>query len=163
MIKESIVQALNGQVNAEYYSAYLYLSMSSYAGQAGYPGIANWLFLQAKEELDHGTRIYRYILERGAAPLLTDVKAPAVNFTGMKDIFERILAHEKHVTALIDKIATLVLEEKDHAAYSFILWFVNEQVEEENSAQAILAKVRLVETHPGLLYRLDDELGARKP
>jgi ferritin len=161
MIKESIVKALSDQVNAEYYSAYLYLAMSAYADRAGYKGIANWLFIQAKEEMAHGTHIYEHILDRGAAPGFADIKVPEISFNSIQEVFEKVLSHERHVTSLIDKIATLAEEEKDHATYNFIMWYVNEQIEEEATADAILAKISLTGSHPGLLFNLDTEFGAR--
>jgi ferritin len=161
MIKESLVKALSEQVNAEYYSAYLYLVMSAGADRAGFSGIANWLFIQAREEMAHGTRLYQHILERGAVPSFKEIKVPDFSFTGIKEIFEKVLAHERHVSGLIDTIATLAQKEQDHATYNFILWYVNEQIEEESQAEEILSKITLTANHPGLLFDLDARLGAR--
>jgi ferritin len=161
MIHENISKALSEQVNAEYYSAYLYLAMSSYADNNGYKGIANWLFIQAREELAHGTQILKHLLERGAAPVFTEVKVPQTSYTGIAELFEKVLAHERQVTALINKIADLAAAEKDHATYNFISWFVKEQIEEEANAAEILGKIKLMGNNPGLLYHLDGALGAR--
>ena len=161
MIKDSIAQALSDQMNAEYYSAYLYLAMSTYADRAGYKGIANWFFVQAREEMAHGVHFYQHILERGAAPSLADIKKPETSFGGIKEVFEKTLAHEKTVTARIDKIATLAQDERDHATYSFIMWYVDEQIEEESGVEEILAKLNLAGDNSGLLYTLDAELGSR--
>jgi ferritin len=161
MITESVVKALSEQVNAEYYSAYLYLTMSAYADRAGYKGVANWLFIQAQEEMAHGTHIYQHILGRGAAPSFSEIKAPDVSFGSIKEVFEKTLAHEQLVTGLINKIATIAQNEKDHASYNFIMWYVNEQIEEESTADEILAKIKLTEGHPSLLFNLDAELAAR--
>jgi ferritin len=161
MITESVVKALSEQVNAEYYSAYLYLTMSAYADRSGYKGVANWLFIQAQEEMAHGTHIYQHILGRGAAPSFSGIKAPDVSFGSIKEVFEKTLAHERHVTGLINKIATLAQDEKDHASYNFVMWYVNEQVEEESTADEILSKIKLTDSHPGLLFNLDAELAAR--
>jgi ferritin len=135
--------------------------MSAYAEGAAYKGIANWLAVQAREEMAHAVHIYQHILERGAAPSFSDIKAPEGSYTGVKDVFEKTLAHEKLVSGLIDKIATLALEEKDHATYNFISWYVREQIEEEASAAEILSKINLSGGHPGILYSLDAELGSR--
>jgi ferritin len=161
MITDSLAKALSEQINAEYYSAYLYLAMSAYADRVGYKGIANWLFIQAQEETAHGTHLYQHILERGAAPSLKEIKSPDASFKNMQDVFEKTLAHEQLVTGLINKIATLAQEEKDHATYNFIMWYVNEQVEEESAADEILSKIKLTQGHPGLLFDLDAKLGAR--
>jgi ferritin len=162
MIKDSLIRSLNDQVNAEYYSAYLYFAMSAYADRAGYKGIANWLFVQAKEEMAHGVHIYQYLLERGAAPSFSDVKAPAASYGSVNEIFEKVLAHEQHVTELINKIASLAIKEEDHSAYNFIMWYVNEQVEEESTAGDLVAKLTNIGGNPGLLYALDAELATRQ-
>jgi ferritin len=161
MIKAPLLQALNNQLNAEYYSAYLYLSMSAYAEHAGFKGISNWLFIQSREEMAHGTHIYHHILERGAVPVLADIKAPPASYNGIKEVFEKVLAHERHVSELIDRIATLALEEKDHATYQFILWYVDEQVEEEAAAEEILNRINLMAGNSALLYHLDSAFAAR--
>jgi len=161
MIKEIVSKTLSEQVNAEYYSAYFYLSMSAYADRAGFKGIAQWLFVQAQEELAHGTHIYQHILERGAYPSFAAIPLPPVTFEGILDVFEKVMLHEQHVTELINAIASVALRENDHATYQFITWFVNEQVEEEASVDEILSKVRLIGNNLSLLYTLDAGLGTR--
>jgi ferritin len=162
MIKESLVNALNDQLNAEYYSAYLYLAMSAHAGRLGYKGIANWLFVQAQEEMAHGTHIYQHLLERSAAPSFHDIKASQVSYGSLTEVFEKVLAHERHVTELISQIASLALNEKDHVTYNFIQWYVNEQVEEEADAEDLSVKFNRIGDNPGLLYTIDAQLGARR-
>ncbi|MDR2618332.1 MAG: ferritin [Treponema sp.] len=161
MIKESLVKALSDQVNAEYYSAYLYLAMSAYADRAGFKGIANWLFVQAQEETAHGTHLYQHILGRSGTPVFGDIKTPQTSFGSIKEVFEKVLSHERMVTERIHKIATLAQQEQDHATYGFIAWYVNEQVEEEAAAEELVAKVSLIADNPGLLYNLDAALAAR--
>ncbi|MDR0403737.1 MAG: ferritin [Treponema sp.] len=161
MIKESLVKTLSDQVNAEYYSAYLYLAMSAHADRAGFKGIANWLFVQAREEMAHGTHMYQHILERGGTPVFADIKVPPASFGNIKEVFEKVLSHERMVTERIHKIATLAQQEQDHATYAFITWYVNEQVEEEVAAEELVAKASLVADNPGLLYNLDTALAAR--
>ena len=161
MIGEKLTKALNEQVNAEYYSAYLYHSMSACMESAVLKGVANWLFVQAKEEMAHGVNIYQYILDRDAVPVLASIQQPPVKFTGIKEIFEAVLEHEKKVTGLINAIASLAMQEKDHACYQFIMWYVNEQVEEESNASDILGKIDLIGEDRGLLLNLDAELAAR--
>ncbi|MDR1419125.1 MAG: ferritin [Treponema sp.] len=162
MISEKMVKALSDQANAEFYSAYLYLAMSAYADSAEFRGIANWLYVQTREEQAHGAHIVKHLLGRGAVPAFAEIKAPQASWGNMTELFDRVVAHEKHVTGLINKIADLALEEKDHATYNFILWYVNEQVEEEADAEEIAAKVKLTENHPEQIYHLDNALGARK-
>ena len=161
MLSKNLINALSNQVNAEYYSAYLYLSMSAAADQAGLKGVANWLFVQAQEEMAHGTHIYQYILERGEAPVFAAIQQPPGSFPDVQKIFEEVLAHERKVTASINALATLAMQESDHACYQFMMWFVTEQVEEEASATEILDKVRMIGDNKGLLLTLDNELAAR--
>ena len=161
MLSEKLTQALNDQVNAEYYSAYLYHSMSACMESAALKGAANWLFVQAKEEMAHGINIYQYVLDRGAAPILTAIPKPPESFADIKAIFEAVLEHEQKVTGLINALASLALREDDHACYQFIMWYVNEQVEEESNASDILSKIQLIGDDSGLLLTLDAELAAR--
>jgi len=161
MISKKLIKALNEQVNAEYFSAYLYHSMSACMEQLGLKGAANWLFNQAKEEMAHGINIYQFILDRGAIPVLTAIEQPQTTFKGIKEVFEQTLKHEQKVTEMINKIATLALQEHDHSCYQFILWYVNEQVEEESNASDILSKINLIGNDRGLLLGLDNELATR--
>ena len=161
MIKESLAKALSDQVNAEYYSAYLYLSMSAWADREGFKGVANWLYVQAQEEMAHGTHLYRFILDRGASPSFTDIKAPVFGCTSVEELFEQVLVHERKVSALIDRIASLAHSEGDHASYNFIMWYVKEQVEEESRVEELVSKIKMMGDHKGLLYNLDAALAAR--
>jgi len=161
MISKNLTKVLNEQVNAEYYSAYLYHSMSAFAENEGLKGVAHWLFMQAREEMAHGIHLYQYILDRGATPSFAAIEKPPVSFTGIEDIFEQVLKHEQKVTSLINNIATLAMKENDHACYQFILWYVNEQVEEEANATDILNKAKMIGKDKGLLLALDNELATR--
>ena len=161
MISEKLANALSKQVTAEYYSAYLYHAMSAYAESKGLSGTAHWLFMQAREELAHGVNLYQYILDRGALPVLGEIEAPPTSFESICAVFKEVLAHEQKVTAQINDIASLAMEEKDHACYQFILWYVEEQVEEEATASSIIDKLELIGCNSGLLLTLDNELGAR--
>jgi len=161
MISENLAKALNNQINAEFYSAYLYLAMSAHAEGAGLKGAANWLYVQAQEETAHAIHMYQHILDRGAAPVLTPIEAPDTKFSGLNDIFEKTLAHESSVTSRINNIATLAMNENDHACYQFIMWYVNEQVEEEANVTDLLAKMKFIGDDKGQLLNLDRELATR--
>ena len=161
MLKTSLSEVLSEQVNAEYYSAYLYLTMSAYADRAGFKGFANWFFVQAQEEMAHGTHIYQHLLERGATPVFADVKAAQNDFKSIEETFAKTVEHEQHVTELINNIASIALRENDHATYQFILWYVNEQIEEEATADELLTKIRLIGDNTASLYNLDSELATR--
>lgn len=161
MIKESLAQALSEQVNAEAYSAYIYLAMSAWCDRKGFKGISNWLYVQYQEEMAHSLHMYQYILERGASPAFSDIKAPESGYESMQAVFEKVLSHEQWVTERINNIATLAMKENDHAAYTFMQWYVNEQVEEEANADLILQKLINIGGNPALLFTLDNELAAR--
>ena len=164
MISKTLAKALNEQVNAEYYSAYLYHAMSAYAEDAAMKGAANWLWMQAKEEMAHGIHIYQYILDRDALPTFSAIEPPPApsSFKSLLDVFETVLAHEQKVTALVNNIATLSMKENDHACYQFIQWFVNEQVEEEANAKSVVDRLKLIGDNTGQLLTLDKELGTRQ-
>jgi len=161
MLNDKLNQSLSDQVNAEYYSAYMYLAMSAAMGKMGLKGAANWLFVQAQEEMAHGTHMYQYILERGAAPIFAAIEKPPTDFDSLEKVFAAVYAHEQKVTKRINAIATLAMQESDHACYQFIMWYVNEQVEEEANASGILDKLRFIGDNKGLLLTLDNELAAR--
>jgi len=161
MLSKTLTKALSDQVNAEYYSAYLYLSMSAFADNLGLKGTSSWLFQQSLEEMAHGTNMYQYILERGATPTLAAIDAPPADFKNANQIFEMVLSHEEEVTRRINAIATLAMQENDHACYQFIMWYVNEQVEEEASASDVLTKVQMIGDNQAMLLQLDAELATR--
>lgn len=161
MLTETLSKAMSEQLGAEYYSAYLYLSMSSCCDRMGFKGFANWMQVQAKEELAHGTHMFGHLLERGAAPELADIKAPPAEFGGLTEIFEKTLLHEESVTRRINKLASLAMSEDDHATYNFLQWYINEQVEEESTAGLILQKLRFIGDNASMLYTLDAEMGTR--
>jgi len=161
MIDKDLVKLLSDQVNAEFYSAYLYLSMSVCAERASLKGAANWLFVQAQEEMAHGVHMHQYILERGAAPSFDAIQPPPASFADLNDIFEKVLEHEQKVTERINTIATFAMQKNDHACYQFIMWYVSEQVEEESSVSDVLGKLQMIGGDKRLLLSLDNELAAR--
>jgi len=156
-----MAEALNAQINAELYSSYLYLSMAAYAENEGLPGTANWLFVQVQEEMTHAQRFYGYMNRVGARVVLDAIEKPPAEFEGIVAIFEQVLAHERKVTALINGLVDIAIEEKDHATESFLKWFVDEQVEEEETANTLLAQLKLAGGQGPALFMIDRELGAR--
>lgn len=161
MLSEKLNKVLSEQFVYEYYSAYLYLSMSASADNLGLEGVSKWLSVQSQEELAHGTHMYKYILERGSEPHFSAIEKPTVGFSNVKDIFKQALSHEQSITQKINAIATLALKEHDHACYEFITWYVKEQVEEEDNAKKILGKLKHIEAGQGSLLDLDNELATR--
>lgn len=161
MLHERIQEALNSQINAELYSAYLYLSMSARFAALGLPGGANWTRVQAQEEMFHASKFYDYVIERNAEVKLSAIEQPPGEWTSALAMFDDILRHEQKVTSLIFGLADLALELKDHASHNMLQWFISEQVEEEASVDAMIQKLRLTQDAPGGLFQLDNEMGTR--
>ena len=161
MIGEKIQDALNEQVNAEFYSAYLYLSMAAYFESTNLPGFATWMRVQTQEELTHTMKIYDYVNERGGRVALKSIAQPPSEWESPLAVFEAAYKHEQKVTGLINGLVNLAVEEKDDAAKTFLQWFVDEQVEEEESAEAVVNKLKLVADASDGMKMLDDEMGQR--
>ena len=161
MISKKMEEALNGQLNAEAYSAYLYLSMSAYLESVGLRGFGNWMRMQAREEMTHAMKFYRHILDRGGKVHLSSIAAPKASWDSPQEVFEDTCRHERKVTGLINDLVKLAGAEKDQAAGDFLQWFVKEQVEEESAADEVLQKVKLRGGKGDGLLPLDEELGRR--
>ena len=161
MIDERMQEALNKQLNAEVYSAYLYLSMSAYFQSVNLGGFANWMRVQWQEELAHAMKFYDYVNERGGRVVLQAVEAPPLEWDSPLAAFEHVYEHEQKVTGMINKLVDLAVEARDHATNNFLQWFVSEQVEEEASADEVVQKLRLVGDDPSGLFMIDQELGQR--
>ncbi|MHC5033888.1 MAG: ferritin, partial [Planctomycetota bacterium] len=138
MLSARMQQALNEQLNAELYSAYLYLSMSAQFEDLGLKGFASWMRCQAQEEVLHAMKFFGHITGRGGRALMQPIEGPQTEWDSPTSIFEHTLEHERKVTGLIGKLVDLAAEEGDHAARAFLQWFVTEQVEEEASADEVL-------------------------
>ncbi len=163
MISDPMQAALSEQLNHEFYSAYLYLAMAAYCSNADFNGAASWMEVQYEEEIQHATRIYRYLIDQGVAVKLGQINQPPSEFGTLLDVFESSLSHEQSMTSRLNDLSNQALSEKDHATYNLLQWFVNEQVEEEATVTAIIAKIRLVNNDGYGLLMIDNELGARPP
>ena len=163
MLHAKIQDAFNKQLNAEYFSSYLYLSMAAYLESQNLKGMAQWMRLQAQEEHMHAMKFFDFIIERGGKVTLTRIEAPKTEWSSPLQVFEESCAHESKVTGLINDLVDLAISEKDHAANAFLQWFVTEQGEEEASVQEIAEKLKLVGDRGGMLFMLDRELGQRTP
>ncbi|MEJ2648138.1 MAG: ferritin [Sedimentisphaerales bacterium] len=161
MIGKKMEEALNEQVNAEMYSAYLYLSMESYFKSLNLNGFANWMRVQTQEEMTHAMKMYDFVIERGGRVLLKAIQGPPIQWKSPLAAFEAVSEHEQKVTGLINELVDLAINERDHATNSFLQWFVNEQVEEEASADELVKQLKLMENAPGGMFMLDRELGQR--
>jgi ferritin len=163
MISKNMTDALNGQINKELYSAYLYLAMAVHASDSDLPGFSTWFRMQAKEEVEHGMKIYGYVQEHGGHVELDAIEKPSAKFKSPTDLFEKALAHEQFVTKSIHALVDLAIKERDHATNSFLKWFVDEQVEEEAHASEILAKLKMIGDQPSAaLLMMDTQLGKRQ-
>lgn len=161
MLKEKMQNAYNEQINKELYSSYLYLSMSAYAQSIGLPGVANWMKVQAKEELTHANKFFDYVLERNGKVELKAIDAVPLEFGNVIQLFEQVQEHEQFVTDSINKLVDIAIELSDHASRSMLMWFVDEQVEEEANVQAIIDELKMVEGKGQGLFMIDRELAAR--
>ncbi|MCG6188367.1 ferritin [Maribellus maritimus] len=162
MLKEKMLNALNEQINAEQYSALLYLSMSAWFNDKGLPGFANWMYVQYQEELTHANKIFNYVNERGGKAVIKAIAQVDTEFDGIIAVVEKTLAHEQHVTGLINDLVDIAAEERDHATQSFLQWFVDEQVEEEANVEEMLDTLKLINGQGNGIFMLDRELRQRK-
>ncbi len=163
MLTDKMQKALNGQLNAELYSSYLYLSMNAYFKSVNLDGFANWMYYQAQEELEHSMKFYDFICQRGGRVQLAQIEAPPSEWNSPLAVFEDTLAHEQKVTGLINDLVEIANEERDHASQIFLQWFVSEQVEEEDSVGGVLEQLKLMGEAKGGLFMMDREMAKRRP
>ena len=161
MLSKKMEKALNEQLNAEMYSAYLYLAMSAWFESQNLPGCAAWMRIQHREETTHAMKFFKFVTERRGRVVLTAIEGPAKEWKSPLAAFEASFEHERYITGRIGDLVDLAAEEKDHAANAFLQWFVNEQVEEEASVDAIVQKLKMAEKAPGAMLMLDQALGQR--
>lgn len=161
MIKKEVLDAMNEQINAESYSAYMYLSMAAYYESMGLSGFAHWMKIQYQEEAAHALKFFNYVTERGGKVVLKAIPQVPVDFDGIVDVFEKTLVHENHVTDLINNLMNVAVAASDHATQSFLKWFVDEQVEEEANVEKILATLKLINGQGNGIFMMDRELSQR--
>jgi len=161
MLNKKLELELNKQVNAEFFSAYLYLSMSAFLASKNLSGFSNWMKVQFEEEQFHALKLYQYILDRGGKVELEKIEKPKTEWTNIVNVFEEVLAHEEKITSLINNLVDLAIQEKDHATVNMLQWFVEEQVEEEANASDLLGQLKLIQGKGSGLYMIDKELKQR--
>lgn len=161
MLTPKMEQALNEQINAEIWSAYLYLSMSAYFESKNLSGFANWMKVQWQEELSHANKFFDYINERGGRVILKPIGEVKTEWKDAVEIFHETLDHERHVSALINNLVNIALEEKDHATNNVLQWFVAEQVEEEAGVEDILNQLIMIDGFGHGILMLDREFKTR--
>ena len=161
MISDKMVATINDQIKAELDSAYLYLSMSAWLEDNNLKGMAHWMRKQAEEEREHAEKFMEHLYDRGARVELLGIDKPAKDFENPLAIFKAALKHEQYVTGRINKMMDLACEEKDYASQSLLKWYIDEQVEEEASAEEIVSKMEFLAGSNSAMYFLDKELGGR--
>lgn len=161
MLSNRIEKELNDQINAEFWSAYFYLSMAAYFENNNLPGFANWMKVQYQEEILHVMKFFNYVNDRGGRVLLKPIDAVKTEWKDEIEVFEDILKHEQKVTGLINNLVNIALGEKDHATHNILQWYVSEQVEEESNVDEILQQLKMMEGNKHGLLMLDRELKQR--
>ena len=160
-ISDSINEILNEQINKEFYSGYLYLSMSAHLKELGLFVIASWMRHQAREEVEHGLKIFDYLINCNSFVTLKQIRTPEFEYNGILSIFNRVYEHEKCITESVMKVAEKADEECDRTTLNFIDWFIEEQIEEEENIKNIIKRIELFGDDKVSLYLLDKELGER--
>ena len=161
MLNKEITEALNEQINKEIFSAYLYMSMSAYTNDLALKGFANWFMVQYHEEMFHAMKMYEYVQSQGESVVLKAIDAPQTTFESPLDVFEKTLEHEQVVTRSINDLMNLAIDQRDHATKIFLEWYVTEQVEEEDTANDMIAQLKMIGDDPHALLMMDRELAAR--
>ena len=161
MISKSVQDAMNAQINKEWYSSLLYLSMAAYFENKNLPGFSHWMRLQADEEREHAMKFYEHLIERGGRVLLNAIEAPITDWQSSLEVFKEAQAHEAKVTASINALYELAQKEKDYPAQVLLQWFITEQVEEEKNAAEIVAQLEMIEARGTAVLMLDHRLGKR--
>lgn len=161
MMSKRMADAINEQINAEFYSAFLYLSMATKLEDMTLPGHANWMRVQYEEEVFHAMKFLNHMVDRGQRVYLKEITAPDTEWEGPHAMWSAAFGHEVKVTGLINDLMSIAVEDKDFASQSFLQWYVDEQVEEEDNTSTIRDKIAQVQEMPGGLYMLDKELATR--
>lgn len=160
-ISDAMSDAINRHINAEFYSSYLYLSMSAFCDAADLPGFAHWMRLQSGEEYQHAIRLIDYIQDRGGQVALLPIEQPPIEFDSVEQIMADTLAHERHVSDLIAHLYRRAVDDHDLPTQVMLQWFITEQVEEEKTVGDVIAALRMVNGQPDALLLLDREMGSR--
>ncbi|MBC6004541.1 MAG: ferritin [Paeniclostridium sordellii] len=161
MASQRVLDALNNQLQMEFFSEYFYISMEAYFADNNLDGFANFFNVQAREERDHAYKIFNYIGRAGGKVVLQGIEQPKINFESPLDVFESALEHERLISNSIHDLVDLAISEKDHTTSSFLRWFIDEQSEEEESMEKIVRKLRLLKNDPAGLLMIDQELAQR--
>jgi len=163
MFNKKVEEAINHQIEKEAYSSQLYLSMASWAHKNGYSGSATFLYLQAEEERMHMLKLFKYINDRSGHGIVPKVDQPPTEFESISKIYEQVLTHERHITASINNLVGVCIDERDFTTNMFLQWYVQEQIEEEANAQGIIDRLHLMGSDSSLMYMFDKDMGVFHP
>ena len=161
MLSKKLVDAINDQIQYEYYSAFTYKAMQAYLETEDLTGMANWMDIQFQEEMSHAEKMFKFVCETGAKVNLMEIEAPRNEYDSILEVFEETLKHEQEVTSRINNLMDLAVEEKNHMAQIFLQWFITEQIEEEASVGHIIAKLKRIKDDGRGLMMIDQELEKR--
>lgn len=161
-ISQKMQDAINIQMKNEFDNAFLYLSIASWFEEQNLMGFAKWNFIQYQEEQEHGLKFYNYVIERQGRAIIDKVEKPQIDWKSPLDVFEDIIMREQETTKSIYNLYEVALSEKDYTSLGFLKWFLDEQIEEENSASTIVEQLKLIGNSKSALMILDKELGNRK-
>ncbi len=160
-MKKELSAAFSAQINKEYFSAFLYLAMSDHFVELGLKGAAKWTYIQYQEELAHAQNLVHYLHVRNETAQFKAIAEPKGRYDNAAAVFQAVLKHEESITESINQLASLAMQANDHAAYSFLQWYIGEQVEEEGNVKDILDKLKLADNNPNALLMIDSELATR--
>lgn len=160
-MSEKVLDMINDQMTFEMQSAFEYKAMEIYAKDEGFDGFANWYHEQAKEEVEHAEKMENFLVEVGYKPVYKTLEEPSNEFEDLLDLTKKALAHEKEVTRRIHEIAKAARAEEDEIVISFIKWYIDEQVEEEDTFEDLVLRLERVHGNYGGLYILDGQLAHR--
>lgn len=160
MITKNVEKAINEQIKREEHSSRIYLAMASWAERNGYPGAANWLYVQTEEERIHMLKLVHYLNDRGGTAIIPALEAPGGKFKSLSDVFEEVLRHEEYISGSINDLYAICTKEKDFTTANYLQWYITEQIEEESTVRSILDQIRLAGTEKGGLFLMDKEFAA---
>jgi ferritin len=157
MVTKNVEKAINEQIKREEHSSRIYLAMASWAERNGFPGAADWLYVQTEEERIHMLRLVHYLNDRGGQAVVPALEAPQARYKSLLDVFQEVLKHEEYISASINDLFAICTKEKDFSTANYLQWYITEQVEEESTVRQILDQIRLTGTEKGGLYLIDKE------
>jgi ferritin len=160
MIAKTVEKALNEQVKKEEHSSRIYLAMASWAERNGFPGAADWLYVQTEEERIHMLKLVHYLNDRGGTAVIPALEAPQGKYKSLVDVFEHVLTHEEFISASINELYAICNQEKDFSTANYLQWYITEQIEEESTVRSILDQIKLAGSDKGGQFMMDKEFAA---